>query len=136
VYDIPFLLHRIVHQMDRAADRALRRELGISHRRAIVLLLIEGEGPVNQRQLASRLGHTEPAISAMMRELAGRGLVRFESVDGRERQVLLTDEGSRLVDASRALLRPMFDDVMGRTGVDGAALGTQLHRLAAGLGVA
>ncbi|WP_129789867.1 MarR family winged helix-turn-helix transcriptional regulator [Promicromonospora panici] len=136
MYDIPLLLHRIVHQMDRAADRVLREELDISHRRAIVLLVVESEGPLNQRELASRLGHTEPAISAMMRELADRGLVRFESASGRERQVLVTDEGRRLVVASRLLLGPMFDDVIRRTGVDDDELGAQLHRLATGLGVA
>lgn len=136
VYDVPLLLHRVVHEMDRTADRVLRRELDLSYRRAIVLLVADREGPMNQRMLAALLGHTEPAISTMLRELSARGLVALEAVDGRERRVSITEEGRRVVTASRGLMTPMFEQVVDRAGVDADALGEQLQKLATGMGVA
>lgn len=121
--------------MDRATDRRVRSEVGISHRRAIALLVIESDGPMSQRELADLLGHTEPAVSAMMRELVQRGAVSLEAADGRERRVSITEEGSRIVAAVRAMTMPMFDAVMFSAGVDAHVLGDQLQRLAAGLGV-
>ncbi|MCD2442019.1 winged helix-turn-helix transcriptional regulator [Agromyces sp. SYSU K20354] len=90
---------------------------------------------MSQRALADALGHTEPAVSAMMRELVERGAVTLEAVDGRERRVVITEEGRRIVAAVRAMTGPMFDAAMASAGVDSEVLGDQLQRLAAGLGV-
>ncbi len=134
VYDIPLLLHRIIHHMDRAADRALRSELGISHRRAIALLVLDGHGSMSQRALAGVLGHSEAAVSGTVRELVDLDAVTLEAVDGRERRVVVTESGRRLVRAARAITEPMFAAVIASTGVDATMLGEQLSRLDAGMG--
>jgi DNA-binding MarR family transcriptional regulator len=136
VYDIPFLLHRIVHEMGLAADRTLRREIGISYRRAVTLLVLDDAGPTSQRALAGLLGHSEAAVSTLIRELAADGAVSVESVDKRERRVQVTDDGARLVARARALTEPMFYGVVAAAGLDADELGSQLQRLEAALGAA
>ena len=134
--DIPFLLHRIVHEMGVAADRVLRRELGISYRRAVTLLVLESAGPSSQRALAAQLGHSEASVSTLIRDLATEGAVAVEPVDKRERRVRVTDEGARLVARARALTEPMFQELLTAADVDASVLGPQLERLDATLGAA
>lgn len=121
--------------MDLGADRVLQRELGISHRRAVALLTIEKAGPLSQRALAALLGHTEPAVSTLVRDLARQGAVSLEAVDGRQRRVAVTAEGARLVAAARQITKPMFEAVVISAGVDAEVLGEQLSLLAHGLGI-
>lgn len=127
--DVPLLLHRVVHRMDRAADRVLRRELGISNRNVIALVVLETDGPMSQRALALSLGHTEPAVTALVRELVKTNAVEVTPINGRECSLSVTDEGARLVEAAHALIDPMFDELVTAAGADAHALEEQLRLL-------
>lgn len=120
--------------MSVAADRVLRRELGLSYRRAITLLVLEDSGAMSQRALAGELGHSEASVSTLVRDLAKVGAVSVESVNKRERRIQVTAEGARLVAHARALTEPMFRDLVAAAGVDAVSLGQQLKRLDDALG--
>lgn len=120
--------------MDRAADRVLRRELGISNRNVIALVILETDGPMSQRGLADALGHTEPAVTTLVRELVKMNAVDVIQINGRERSLSVSKAGARLVEAAHALVDPMFDDLVIAAGADAHALEEQLKLLDGRLG--
>nr|WP_277626434.1 MarR family winged helix-turn-helix transcriptional regulator [Arsenicicoccus piscis] len=127
------LLHRVVHELDRAADVALRRELGLSNRRAVLLQVLAENPGVAQRQLATLLGHTEASVSALVRSLADDGLVEIGSADGRTKSLRVSGEGARLLRRARALMDPRFARLLEQADVDGDELEQALTRLLAHL---
>jgi DNA-binding MarR family transcriptional regulator len=115
--------------MSVAADRVLRAELGLSYRRAIILLVVEDSDGLSQRAIARKLGHAEASVSTLVRDLVNAGALSVELVDRRERRVRVTEDGSRLVARARALTEPMFQELVMAAGVDVNSLGRQLKRL-------
>jgi DNA-binding MarR family transcriptional regulator len=65
-----YLIHTFVANLDRVADKMLKRELGISYRRAVFLVTLHDEGPMSQHELAVALGYSDPAVSSLLVELA------------------------------------------------------------------
>ena len=92
-------LHVLTARLDRAADRILRAEHGISYRRFLTLTLVGTLGFSTQRALAECLGVTEPSVSRMTGVLAADGLldVQPDPAGGHRRRLSLTDEGRQLV---------------------------------------
>ena len=92
-------LHVLTARLDRAADRILRAEHGISYRRFLTLTLVGTLGFATQRALAECLGVTEPSVSRMTGVLAAEGLldVQPDPAGGHRRRLSLTDEGRQLV---------------------------------------
>lgn len=115
-----YLLHKLVSELDRAADKLLRTQLGISYKRALFLLVLQQHGTVTQHELAVAMGYSDPAISTMLLELAKDGyLTTTPSPEhGRKRLVTITPKGSEGVTKGRQLLDSHFDQLMGNAGVD------------------
>jgi DNA-binding MarR family transcriptional regulator len=86
---LAYLLHKLVLEMDRAADRLLRTHLGISYKRALFLFVLQQHGTITQ--------HEE---------------------HGRKRLVTITPKGSEGVAKGRHLLDSRFDQLMVTAGVD------------------
>jgi DNA-binding MarR family transcriptional regulator len=131
MYETSLLLHRVVAALDRAGDRALRSELDISHSRAVLLLLVDREGPISQHDLAERLGCTDPAVTALLREVSRDGLVEV-SVDLANRRrnlVSLTSRGRRVVADASVLLGNRFAQLLAVADVDNEELLSLLVRL-------
>ncbi|MEV4299236.1 MarR family winged helix-turn-helix transcriptional regulator, partial [Microbispora rosea] len=101
-------LHVLTARLDRAADRILRAEHGISYSRFLALTLVGELGASTQRTLAEYLGVTEPSVSRMTGVLAADGLldVQPDPAGGNRRRLSLTDEGKRRV----ASIRQEFED--------------------------
>lgn len=110
----PDLLHRLVWQLDRAADQLLRARLGVSFGRAIFLFTLKRRGTLTQHELALALGYSDPAVSTMLKELRADGFVTTApSPDhGRKRLVKLTPEGRAVVSKGRALLAGDYSRLM------------------------
>lgn len=125
------ILHRVVAALDRAGDRFLRAEFGVSHSRAVVMLLLHRGGPTGQHDLAVELGITDPAISGLVRELVRDGHVSVEVVPANRRQrvVSLTVPGAALVDHAGRHLEERFVALLAASGVDNDELFTLLSRI-------
>jgi DNA-binding MarR family transcriptional regulator len=117
---LAYLLHKLVLEMDRAADRLLRTHLGISYKRALFLFVLQQHGTITQHELAVALGYSDPAVSTMLLELAKDGYLRTtpSPEHGRKRLVTITPKGSEGVAKGRHLLDSRFDQLMGTAGVD------------------
>lgn len=119
--DLPaYLLHRLVFELDRAADQLLRTHVGVSYKRALFLLMLQDRGTITQHELAVALGYSDPAVSAMLLELAKEGYIRTTKSPehGRKRLVTITPKGSEAVAKGRRLLGSHFDQLMESAGVD------------------
>jgi DNA-binding MarR family transcriptional regulator len=115
-----YLLHRLVFELDRGADKLLRTHLGISYKRVLFLVILQHCGMVTQHELAVALGYSDPAVSTMLLELAKDGYIRTtQSLEhGRKHLVTITPEGSEVVARGRQLLDSHFDQLIVAAGVD------------------
>src|SRR5215467_2981775 len=119
-----FLLGRFMFELDLAADHLLRTHVGISYKRALVLIVLKYCGTVTQHELAIALGYSDPAVSTMLVELAKDGYVKVTKSEthGRKRLVAITPKGNEVVALGRQLLDAHFDQLMARAGVDAQQL--------------
>lgn len=124
-------LHRLVRELERAGDRFLREEVGISYSRTLLLLAIDVEGPMSQRALANRLGSTAPAVTGLLRELTADRLVLVQEDERNRRRnaVSLTEEGQRVIRAARECLDKRFRGLLHSAGVEEAPLQEALTRI-------
>ena len=115
-----YLLHKLVREMDHAADRLLRAHVRISYKRALFLFVLQQHGPITQHELAVALGYSDPAISSMLLELAKDGYLSTtpSPAHGRKRLVTITPKGSEVAVKGRHLLDAHFAQLLVTAGVD------------------
>lgn len=115
-----YVLHKLIFELDRAADQLLRTQVGISYKRALFLLVLQYHGTITQHELAVALGYSDPAVSAMLLELAKDGYIRTtpSPEHRRKRLVTITSQGSEVVAKGRHLLDAHFDQLMVTADVD------------------
>lgn len=128
---LSFDLHVLTALLDRAADRILRAELGVSYRRFLALTHVGELGATTQRALAESLGVTEPSVSRMTTVLADDGWldVHRDPGGGHRRQLVLTPEGKRLVSKAQQLLEDRFAKLVEQSGVPYDEYATHTERL-------
>lgn len=124
-------LHVLTARLDRAADRILRAEHGISYNRFLALTLVGELGASTQRTLAEYLGVTEPSVSRMTGVLAADGLldVQPDPAGGNRRRLSLTDEGKRRVTSIRQEFEDRLAVVVAHSGVPYAEYAEHTARL-------
>jgi len=118
---LTYTLHRLVFALDRAADSLLRDQFNISYSRALVLVMLQDQPGITQHQLAQTLGHTDPAVSAILLELARDGYVTSQTspLHKRKKEVQLTLKGQKLARQAHAYLNQKFDSLLLAANVDG-----------------
>jgi DNA-binding MarR family transcriptional regulator len=128
-------LHVLTARLDRAADRILRAEHNVSYSRLLALTLVGEMGASTQRDLADRLGVTEPSVSQMTAVLAAEGLldVQPDPRGGRRRQLTLTTEGKQLVASVQSGLEERFAALVAHSGVPYDEYASHTARLLAAL---
>ncbi|WP_182900965.1 MarR family winged helix-turn-helix transcriptional regulator [Microbispora sp. H10830] len=126
-------LHVLTARLDRAADRILRAEHGISYSRFLALTLVGELGASTQRTLAEYLGVTEPSVSRMTGVLAADGLldVQPDPAGGNRRRLSLTDAGKRRVTSIRQEFEDRLASVVAESGVPYAEYAEHTARLLA-----
>ena len=117
--DLSRSLHALTARLDRAADRMLRAEAGLSYSRFLALYLVDAWGAETQRALAELLGVTEPSVSRMVRVLEGSGLLDTSSEPGggNRRRLRLTAAGKQRVQRWGGLLEERLADLVEGSGV-------------------
>jgi DNA-binding MarR family transcriptional regulator len=114
-----YLTRRVVGLMDRSGEVLFQRELGISLAQFLVLSVVDAHpGPLNQQQIADRLGLTKGTVSRQIDNAVSAGLmnVRPSPHNRRENTVTLTPAGTDLVrrgdtafQQTRAAILPAID---------------------------
>jgi len=115
-----YTLHKLVFALDRSADMLLRSQFDISYSRALILVVLKETPGVTQHQLAQELGHTDPAVSAMLTELTKEGYVtsQVSASHKRKKEVHLTPRGQELADKMYNYLSGKFESLLETAGID------------------
>lgn len=95
-----YLIRRVAGLMDRAGEALFQRELGISLAQFLVLSVVDARpGPMNQQQVADRLGLTKGTVSRQIDNAVSAGLMNVQPSphSRRENTVTLTPAGTDLV---------------------------------------
>jgi DNA-binding MarR family transcriptional regulator len=112
-------LHALTARLDRAADRILQAEAGISYARFLALYVVSSLGGDTQRALAVRLGVSEASASRMTRVLERDGLLEAarEQAAGNRRRLSLTADGEALVARWGGVLEERLTALVAQSGV-------------------
>jgi DNA-binding MarR family transcriptional regulator len=126
-----YSLHKLVLDLDRAADGLLRKRLNISYKRALFLLVLKRHGTISQHDLAVALGYSDPAVSSMLIELGKSGYVATTPCPkhGRKRLVTITPAGNAIVRTGKRMLDSNFAELMASAGVDAEQYQQMTERL-------
>lgn len=121
-------VQRAARAVARHYDRALR-PLGLTNGQFSVLMLLDRPQPVGMTELAEPLGMDRTTLTAALKPLARRGLVRLDrdSQDHRTRRVALTESGRALIGEAVPSWR------RAQTELSRVMAGTDLDRLRADL---
>ena len=98
------LLHQVMHLSEYLAVKGLER-LNLKPGQAGILFWLDKEGELSQRQLSKKLSITPPSVTAALRKLEMKGLIRKESdpEDQRVFKVCLTEEGKGKIHEVKSL---------------------------------
>lgn len=128
--DLAYELHDLVRTLDRHAERMLRSE-GLSYNRYVALVIISEHPGLTGRQLAGAVGVSEPAMSGILRQLLGAGLIAnvAPAGTGNVRSFELTTAGA----AARARATALLGDTLARStrriGVDPVGLAATIRAI-------
>jgi DNA-binding MarR family transcriptional regulator len=78
-----------------------------------LLMLLQANGSLSPKRLGQALALSAPNLTLLLDRLQDRGLVRRErsATDGRSQNIVLTDPGRQLADASAAAAETMEDEL-------------------------
>lgn len=115
-----YSLHKLTYALDRAGDRLLQANFGISQNRALVLVAVLDKDDITQHQIASMLGRTDAAVSALLVALVKDGYVttRVSPDHKRKNIVILTAKGETLAREVSIYLNDRFASLAKAAGVD------------------
>ncbi|MGL5852726.1 MAG: MarR family winged helix-turn-helix transcriptional regulator [Phycicoccus sp.] len=127
---LPHDLHVLVALMDRRAEALLvEANTGLTYRRFLTLVHVsELDGPT-QRDVAARMGSTEPAVSRMVAGLARDGLLAVRPAGGNRRELRLTAEGGRRLAHAGDVLGDRFADLVRDRDIDPDGLHASIREL-------
>jgi DNA-binding MarR family transcriptional regulator len=100
---IGYLLQHVAGAWAQQANQVLQERLGIGMSQFKILVMLQHEPHMHQRQLASHLGQTEASISRQMKLLVDKGMlaIRVNPDSKREHITVPTPKGVRLTEAAR-----------------------------------
>jgi DNA-binding MarR family transcriptional regulator len=126
-----YISGRFLLELDRAADKLLQTQVGISYKRALFLIVLQQCGTVTQHELAAALGYSDPAVSVMVVELVKEGYVQTapSATHKRKRLVSITPHGAAVVVQARQVLDAHFDQLLVLADVDAQAYRALMERL-------
>lgn len=90
-----YLLHKIVHLLDKQADSFLQNELGITYTQFMILMFLEQQPHISQKEIASKLNFTQAAISRQIESLHYLEFLERQALphNRRRNRLLLTTNG-------------------------------------------
>ena len=115
-------------------DSHVGKPFGLRKVEYSLLMLVLANGPLSPKRLAQALALSAPNLTLLLDRLQARGLLLRERslVDRRSQNVVLTDEGQRIAQASAAATPPMEQALFERLSPAEHAMLVELLRKVAG----
>jgi DNA-binding MarR family transcriptional regulator len=127
------VLHRLVDRLDRAADRILTADFGVTYRRFYFLAVAAELDNPTQNEFARALSYSDASVSTMLTALAEGSYVTVEDdpVHGRRRRVQLTKKARTLLEKGQKRLDGELSRLFERARVDELAFGASARAVLA-----
>lgn len=128
-----YAITRAQVQLKRNFQRSLGQPLGLKAVEFSVLVLVDGNPEVNQKQLGAALDVSPPNLAVILDRMAAQGWLRRERSerDRRAQQLVLTPAGRSLCQKARKIASTMEQEVLGvLSAAERALLIELLHRVA------
>lgn len=112
--NIGYLLQHLSSTLARQSDQVLQERLGIGFSQFKILMVLQRNPSVQQKQIADALGQTEASISRQIKLLYNQSLLssRVSAQNRREHVTMLTLKGERMISEALNVLNdyhaPMF----------------------------
>jgi DNA-binding MarR family transcriptional regulator len=112
--NIGYLLQHLSATLARQSDQVLQERLGIGFSQFKILMVLQRNPYIQQRQIADALGQTEASISRQIKLLHDQSLLTSRPAEQNRRQhiTVLTTKGERLITEALSVLNnyhaPMF----------------------------
>jgi DNA-binding MarR family transcriptional regulator len=130
-----YLLTHLAAVMGKQSDQVLHEQLGIGLSQYRILMVLEWNPRIGQRDIASSLGQTEASISRQIKLLKKKNLLTttVDPLNKRRHVNVPTPMGMQLTEAATNVLRRSFGpeySVLGEDKLNNLLIGLQdLHRL-------
>jgi len=115
--NIGFLLNHIACVLSRQSDQVLQEQIGVGFSQFKLMMVLQHNPHIQQRQIADRLGQTEASISRQIRLMHTDGLLSTHISPQNKRQHItqLTPKGERLTEQAMTVLNnyhsPAFTNI-------------------------
>lgn len=102
------LLHQLLHLSGYQAARKMER-IGMKPGQAGILMILECEGRLSQKELAKKMGITPPSMTVALRKLEGMGYILKETdpADQRIVRIRLSDKGLESTEELKNIMQEM-----------------------------
>ena len=103
---IGYLLQHVAQTVGQQSNQVLQEQLGLGMAQFRILLLLQEQPKLLQRQLADHLGQTEASISRQIKLLAEKGMLAVHNnpQSKREHVTALTPKGAKITEAAQDIL--------------------------------
>lgn len=134
--NIGYLFNHLAFVLARGSDQILQEKLNIGFSQYKIMMVLESNPAVKQKQIAQFLGQTEASISRQIKLLQAKGLIttKIRQDNKREHITTLTTKGERQVARATQILNshhsPTFANISASQLEDFRATLNQLHEAA------
>lgn len=127
--NLSYLLHHLAAVMGKQSDQVLQEQLGIGLSQFKILMVLDWNPRIQQKDIADSLGQTEASISRQISLLKSKGLLetRIDPSNRRKHVTSPTARGTQLTEAAGEILNRSFGPEFSNLGDD------QLMQLVHGL---
>jgi DNA-binding MarR family transcriptional regulator len=114
---IGYLLHHLAFKLNAQSNQVLQTRYGIGFAQFKILLVLEQQEGLRQRDIATSLGQTEASISRQIKILKTNGFIetRKHKLNKRERRIYLTLQGEHMLNRASYTLNshhsPLFESL-------------------------
>lgn len=114
--NVGYMLFHLAFTMSRQNDQMLQERLGIGFSQFKILMVLERNPHIRQRQIAETLGQTEASISRQIKLMTESGLLRAQpsAHNKREHITALTTKGTLVVEEAMSTLNRYHAPTFGR----------------------
>lgn len=114
--NIGTLLQHLAFSLTRQNDQILQERLGLGYSQFKILMVLERNPYIQQKDIAETLGQTEASISRQIKLMVERGMLQTSvSPHNRRRHITtLTIKGMRLYEESVKVLNAHSEQILGR----------------------
>lgn len=108
--DFGYLLHRASASLSKQSDAALQDQLGIGFSQVRILMALNNQPNIKQKQIANMLNQTEASISRQIKIMFEEGLLASALIteDRRQHITSLTPRGIRIHNEAAKVLQKCY----------------------------